>query len=131
LSALPVGFVAYSSTRGLGEVMPPRIGLALLVLCFVFPCLVLGVDILMAPNGNGSLFLQVSPVAVQILLTFTTKSNLFPNTIDLLGSVLVFFFRLDHYFNILLFFVFFLFCGKTRLALPTRQLRHAQRLHTL
>jgi hypothetical protein len=55
-----------------GEVMPPRIGLAL-VLCFVFPCLVLGVDILMDPNGNGSLFLQVSPVAVQILLTFTQK----------------------------------------------------------
>jgi hypothetical protein len=35
--------------------MPPRIGLAL-VLCFVFPCLVLGVDILMDPNGDGSLF---------------------------------------------------------------------------
>jgi hypothetical protein len=38
-----------------GGVMPPRISLAL-VLCFVFPCLVQGVDILMAPNGNGSLF---------------------------------------------------------------------------
>jgi hypothetical protein len=38
-----------------GKVMPPRIGLAM-VLCFVFPCLVQGVDILMAPNGNGSLF---------------------------------------------------------------------------
>jgi hypothetical protein len=97
LSALPTVslFVASACAlfypRGLGEVMPPRIGLALLVLCFVFPCLVQGVDILMAPNGNGSLFLQVSPVAVQILLTFTTKSNLFPNTIDLLESVLVFF----------------------------------------
>jgi hypothetical protein len=56
-AGLPVGFIAHSSTpRGLGEVMPPRIGLALLVLCFVFPCLVLGADILMAPNGDGSLF---------------------------------------------------------------------------
>jgi hypothetical protein len=38
-----------------GEVMPPRIGLAM-VLFFAFPCLVLGVDILMDPNGDGSLF---------------------------------------------------------------------------
>jgi hypothetical protein len=49
-----------------GEVMLPRIGLAL-VLCVVFPCLVQGVDILMDPYGNGSLFAFVSPVAVQIL----------------------------------------------------------------
>jgi hypothetical protein len=42
--------------------MPLRIGLAM-VLCFAFPCLVLGVDILMDPNGDGSLFLQVSPVS--------------------------------------------------------------------
>jgi hypothetical protein len=38
-----------------GEVMPPHVGLAL-VLCFVFPCLVQGVVILMDPHGNGSLF---------------------------------------------------------------------------
>jgi hypothetical protein len=55
LGVLRAFLVAYSPTCGLGEVMPPRIGLAL-VLCFVFPCLVLGVDILMAPYGDGSLF---------------------------------------------------------------------------
>jgi hypothetical protein len=84
LSALPIGLLlrcVFFDPRP-GEVMPPRIGLAL-VLCFAFSCLVLGVDILMDPNGDGSLFLQVSPVAVQILLIFTTKSNLFQNTVDL------------------------------------------------
>jgi hypothetical protein len=59
------------------------------------------------------------------MLIFTTKSNLFPNTVDLLESVLGFF--SVHCFNLSVV----LFCEKTRLALPTRQLRHAQRLHTL
>jgi hypothetical protein len=43
-----------------GEVMPPHIVLAL-VLCFVFPGLVLGVDILMDPHGNGSLSCKFRP----------------------------------------------------------------------
>jgi hypothetical protein len=51
--------------------MPPRIGLAL-VLCFVFPCLVLGVDILMDPHGNGSLFFSAS---------FTRRSSV--DTVDI------------------------------------------------
>jgi hypothetical protein len=111
-----------------GEVMPPRIGLAL-VLCFVFPWLVLGVDILMDPNGDGSRFLQVSPVAVQILLTFTTKKVISSQTQLICWSRFWVFSPLVHCFNFRFFFV--LFWGKTVLALPTRQLRHAQRLHTL